>query len=344
MGSRSIIEQYLAEGVDYYHGTTRPPGQELRPNALGLVFATPDPQEAKAHAGNSRSGRVIPVRILARNLFDAANPDHLERIGAHEEDRLWDAAYAENADWIAKMKAAGFDGMKVRDTGGMGSRGPVNVAVFDASNVVEQHLQEGNTDAAYLQAVEAGDMEACQQMVDAAAEVKGYDTEGWHNTMAYEPFTVFEPRQPVRIDGTKASKYGLSYFSAERAYVREKAKTGTIRAYLNLKNPWDFRNPAHVSDLAAHLASVGIKGHNLDTITRSLEQGQWSIIEKNAVDYIRESGFDGIVMQESPSTPITYAVLSPNQIKSADPVTRDDEGNVIPLSRRFNPASNDIRY
>lgn len=37
-------------------------------------------------------------------------------------------------------------------------------------------------------------------------------------------------------------------------------------------------------------------------------------------------------------------VRDPNQIKSADPVTRDDAGNVIPLSARFRPSSPDIRY
>ena len=33
------------------------------------------------------------------------------------------------------------------------------------------------------------------------------------------------------------------------------------------------------------------------------------------------------------------AVFNPDQIKSADPVTRDAQGNVIPLSERFNPES-----
>ena len=39
-----------------------------------------------------------------------------------------------------------------------------------------------------------------------------------------------------------------------------------------------------------------------------------------------------------------HFVFDPSQIKSADPITRDDAGNVIPLSQRFNPESNDIRY
>ena len=39
-----------------------------------------------------------------------------------------------------------------------------------------------------------------------------------------------------------------------------------------------------------------------------------------------------------------YIATDPSQIKSADPITRDDAGNIIPLSARFNPASPDIRY
>ena len=39
-----------------------------------------------------------------------------------------------------------------------------------------------------------------------------------------------------------------------------------------------------------------------------------------------------------------YIFLKPNQVKSSDPVVYDDSGNVIPLSERFNPENEDIRY
>jgi hypothetical protein len=39
-----------------------------------------------------------------------------------------------------------------------------------------------------------------------------------------------------------------------------------------------------------------------------------------------------------------YAVFDPNQIKSADPVTYDASGNVIPLSQRFDATTADINY
>lgn len=46
----------------------------------------------------------------------------------------------------------------------------------------------------------------------------------------------------------------------------------------------------------------------------------------------------------TPEAADVYAMFNPEQIKSADPITRDDAGNVIPLSERFNEQSLDIRY
>ena len=39
-----------------------------------------------------------------------------------------------------------------------------------------------------------------------------------------------------------------------------------------------------------------------------------------------------------------YIIFNPNNVKSADPITYDDAGNIIPLSERFNSESEDIRY
>ena len=54
-------------------------------------------------------------------------------------------------------------------------------------------------------------------------------------------------------------------------------------------------------------------------------------------------GYDGIVEEYKPGL-FQYVAFSSEQIKSADPVTYDDNGNVIPLSERFNEENNDIRY
>ena len=60
------------------------------------------------------------------------------------------------------------------------------------------------------------------------------------------------------------------------------------------------------------------------------------------------TGIDGFVTQwESGNTGERSNIilaLNSSQLKSADAVTRDDSGNVIPLSERFDPAEGDIRY
>ena len=67
-----------------------------------------------------------------------------------------------------------------------------------------------------------------------------------------------------------------------------------------------------------------------------------------------EIGFDGIIdtsvyykfknMSGMDSGTTHYIVFNSNQIKSADIATYDDNGNVIPLSERFNTENEDIRY
>jgi len=129
------VQGGTAEAIEYYHGTSRPQEDQFKENSLGLIFATPSKTEAKVYAGNSKTAKIIPVEINAKNIFDAENPQHLEKIGAEDSDRLWDAAYIENADWLNKIKNAGFDGIYMRDVGGIGAIGEKNVAVFDKSSI-----------------------------------------------------------------------------------------------------------------------------------------------------------------------------------------------------------------
>ena len=66
-------------------------------------------------------------------------------------------------------------------------------------------------------------------------------------------------------------------------------------------------------------------------------------IATNVVDYYdvpNDEELKKIVL--APHT--DYFVKNPGQIKSADPVTYDDDGNVIPLSQRFQEGNDDIRF
>ena len=64
-------------------------------------------------------------------------------------------------------------------------------------------------------------------------------------------------------------------------------------------------------------------------------------LEKGTQD-LRDMGYDSVVYSYGPLE--EYIVFESEQAKLADAVTYDDNGDVIPLSKRFNTKESDIRY
>ena len=60
--------------------------------------------------------------------------------------------------------------------------------------------------------------------------------------------------------------------------------------------------------------------------------------------YLKSKGFDSIVYNNKveDSGNDSYIVFNPNNIKSSDPVTKDAEGNIIPLSQRFDSTTDKL--
>ncbi len=79
-----------------------------------------------------------------------------------------------------------------------------------------------------------------------------------------------------------------------------------------------------------------------------------TVTTKDVVQYASLKGYDSVVFEsvvDRGGTDVSgagestvYAFLGENALKSADPVTYDDDGNIIPLSRRFDRTKRDIRY
>ena len=71
-------------------------------------------------------------------------------------------------------------------------------------------------------------------------------------------------------------------------------------------------------------------------------------------EFLKFTSYDGVILRNIEDDggrgswagkSDVYAFFNPeSQVKSADPVTYDDNGNIIPLSQRFNPDSDDMRY
>ena len=74
-----------------------------------------------------------------------------------------------------------------------------------------------------------------------------------------------------------------------------------------------------------------------DIVKKARKAGYTSVLIKNVMDPAMNN--------YSPNRPADdYVFFTSDQVKSADLITYDDNGNVIPLSERFNPKNDDIRY
>ena len=80
-----------------------------------------------------------------------------------------------------------------------------------------------------------------------------------------------------------------------------------------------------------------LKYYDTDTIAeKAKEAGYTSVVIKNVID--PGTGLPSNVPIDD------YIFFNSSDVKSADAVTYDDDGNVIPLSERFNRDKNDIRF
>lgn len=206
----------------------------------------------------------------------------------------------------------------------------------------------------YADAYENGDTEAARQMVREAAakalpDTKVVDRKGnplvvWHGTRGR--FNVF-----------RLNPDDIALHFGDKTTARTRVGRGKdaimMPVYVNITNPIEFDEDLGAWDadyLAPRLAERSIitdeeAGSVLYTPQHHYRRGSR---EANAIlrNMLLDKGYDGIIYNnffESDGSK-SYAAFSPAQVKSAQPFTIDIEGNLIPLDRRFDQGSRDIRF
>ena len=213
-------------------------------------------------------------------------------------------------------------------------------------------------DADYLSAVERGDMETAQQMVMEAAKLampntKVVDENGnpkvvYHGTPNI--FTVFDKEK--QGSSTDRGIWGSGFYFSEssdyaQTYAKRKGVEGQVLSlYLNLGNPLFISLRNGGNDGAKYFHDLQQKYFTDDVYEDIYKvEDNMARAQETMMQELMGNGYDGVVIEYShPTIADEYVAFNPNQIKSADPVTYDDNGNVIPLSERFNPEKEDIRY
>lgn len=236
-------------------------------------------------------------------------------------------------------------------------------------------------DEEYLKAVEDGNMEKAQKMVNEAADAAGYSTDS-----SYQGTSAFNGAAP----------WGNGYFLTkdERKEAWDNGEfegESTLGDYIN--DDIDGGNLEELTNAASYRAADPMRKEAIDNVRNAIQKkantitmyrsvpsdvkegsfrnGDWVTPSRSyAVDNAKLHGWGddyNIIEQKVPvddvwfdgndiaewgygreedyinDTDFAYKNTKNNK-KLLDAVTYDDEGNVIPLSKRFNEADTDIRF
>ena len=218
----------------------------------------------------------------------------------------------------------------------------------------------------YIDAANKGDTETAQKLLDNFAKDAGYNYRGVHRSFAN--FTVFD-RNKVGSNG--GTQLGDGFYvtldikdEATERYADSAYGENRMDLYIKMESPFILGTPMDesiVNKMEADFSEYGWFGE--DSTSRyamtpekvkqrllsndgyeQMETIRW-IAEKNYMkisELMKQYGFDSVI---SENDYVKQAVVyDESQLKSADPITYDEYGDVILPYERFDPHNMDIRY
>lgn len=273
----------------------------------------------------------------------SSNPEMMQE---HFENGQYNMVRKAAAEFTAWLRSEGYDGLKVTDQ----ENGGVSYVVLDSRQAKLTTNQNPTgardlryssrtaSDSEYLNLAQNPEenREALSRMVENAAKEAGYTRLFFHGSKKGGGFTVFRDWQ---------------YFTENREYAKRYANRenpGSLyETYVKMENPFDTRIP-EVRELFEQARQEYGMGELQENGLPDWTDGY------DIADYIDENDlpYDGIILDEGGdmvngkpvSRGLSYVIRDSSQVKSADAVTYDDNGNVIPLSQRFDMGKEDIRY
>jgi hypothetical protein len=195
--------------------------------------------------------------------------------------------------------------------------------------IVNYSIARTPADSRYLEL--AKDPEANKdelQAVDEAAKQAGWTQRGFRGQRA-ETTTI-----KGSDDGRTLSKPVIWVTTSEPAAALYNKNVAPLFVKIT--------NPAELSAGGMTKMQFGLE----DAINDAIAEGRDGLIVSDIIDVPDdvEDGLYNSEMRELGYAGDLLIAFDSTQVKSAAPVTRDESGNVIPLSARFNPESDNINY
>jgi hypothetical protein len=196
-------------------------------------------------------------------------------------------------------------------------------------------------DAEYMSAVEGGDTKTAQRLVDQAAKAAGYNGDLWHGTKSEKigELSFDESNEGFHIGTKKAAAERLKYINKTLPEMRQ-SKDNLIKVSIkgNYLTVPDVGYGYLVDWIGAAQDALPVEGQEIDD--------PFDVTQEQFTEWLMKNGYSGLryVNEIENAGSTSYAVFDFGSVKSTEPIIKDDAGNVIPLSQRFNPQSPDIRF
>lgn len=195
--------------------------------------------------------------------------------------------------------------------------------VYDEKAKTERFYKDlTDDDIKYLEAANRHDYETCFGLLEKYFQQKMPNTKCKHRVWRRDnkrDIWVYQIHRKKKSDAGWLGEGIYFYGVEEEAWKAVEYGYWMQGFYINVENPFTMDRDLHDAIIHANDIKVSarltkaLEGHNMDGV------------------------FWGGDMREE------WAVLDPRQIKRAE-ITRDDDGRVIPLSRRFDLTNPDNRY
>jgi len=195
------------------------------------------------------------------------------------------------------------------------------------------------SDQDYLKAAKAKDFGRLAGMVDDAARQAGYNSPTLYHGSIDPNLNRLDPRSAVEVEGGvfMTTNEDVAYpYSYERAYgdiISEEPLGKVYTVKTKMQNPLEYV-PGMVRGTPKPNAKYIDAVEMSDAIRAAKRAGHDGLIIRNIDDTIGMTGDMSDV----------YVAFNADQIKSADPITYNDDGSIIPLSERFKDTTDDIRF
>ena len=371
-----VVNARTGEPLVVYHGTLN--SFNVFSNDRGIHFVSDDPKFVNKfvtqNGGEIADGaNVMPLFISSKNPFDYTNKKHIGKLSVRAGLSSSAVSEIKKGKWqriedrtiIESIKDLGFDGFYVNEDG------VKNLAVFNSNQIKSASSNTGvfsnenddirfsrkklsESDERYLELANKykdGDLSVepeLRAMVDSKANENGFG----------KPDYRMEHSAPGR-DGYSQSIDNLSGLYPDDFY--------------SLNGPMYYGTGEEIMDRKAWHILNRVKGRPNALIEiyraapkgtgRTITNGDWvTIVRDYAVEH-GKANLDGnyqivskivrakdvftdanSILEQGYDNGKSEVVNDKKKIKLDELITYDDDGNIIPLSKRFNPRKNDVRF